>query len=405
MNIALLHYSAPPIVGGVESVMAHQARCMADAGHTVCIVAARGQQTDPRIPFVCVPLADSTHVRVASVKAELDAGRVTPAFDALTDELKHELADVLRGVDVLVLHNVCSLNKNLALTAALHALNRQPGFPRLIVWHHDLAWTTPRYQHELHAGMPWDLLRTAWPDAQQVAISDLRRDELARLMHISHAAISVVPNGLDIARFYKLEQTTQMLLNKTRLLEADLILLLPVRITPRKNIELALRTLAELHAHFSQPMLVVTGPRGPHNPKNIEYFQMLLAQRHELGMEHSTHFLAALYDGFLPDEVIGDFFRLADALFLPSREEGFGLPMLEAAISRMPIFCTDIAPLRALGEDNAIYFSPDADPRELAAQIAAHMHRVATYRSAARMRATYTWGNVYQNQIEPLLNR
>ena len=33
MKIALLHYSAPPIVGGVESVLAHHAREMAAAGH------------------------------------------------------------------------------------------------------------------------------------------------------------------------------------------------------------------------------------------------------------------------------------------------------------------------------------------------------------------------------------
>jgi mannosylglucosylglycerate synthase len=35
MNVALLHYSAPPVVGGVESVLDHHARLMADDGHQV----------------------------------------------------------------------------------------------------------------------------------------------------------------------------------------------------------------------------------------------------------------------------------------------------------------------------------------------------------------------------------
>ena len=35
MRIALLHYSSPPIVGGVESVLARHARLMAGAGHHV----------------------------------------------------------------------------------------------------------------------------------------------------------------------------------------------------------------------------------------------------------------------------------------------------------------------------------------------------------------------------------
>ena len=47
------------------------------------------------------------------------------------------------GAEVLVAHNVCSLNKNLPLTAALWELcGEGRGFPRLIRWHHDLAWTT-----------------------------------------------------------------------------------------------------------------------------------------------------------------------------------------------------------------------------------------------------------------------
>ena len=71
-KIALLHYSAPPVVGGVESVLGHHARLLADAGHEVRIVAGRGEQIDPRIPFIHLPMADSRHPEVLAVKAELD---------------------------------------------------------------------------------------------------------------------------------------------------------------------------------------------------------------------------------------------------------------------------------------------------------------------------------------------
>ena len=47
MNIAILHYSVPPIVGGVESVIAHHARLMAANGHSVRLIAGRiaGEKT------------------------------------------------------------------------------------------------------------------------------------------------------------------------------------------------------------------------------------------------------------------------------------------------------------------------------------------------------------------------
>jgi glycosyltransferase involved in cell wall biosynthesis len=408
MRIALLHYSAPPVVGGVESVIAHQARCIAAIGHDVRIIAARGEQTDPEVRFVRIPLADSRDERVLHVKGQLDRGVVTEAFESLRDDLRGELEQALADVDVLIAHNVCSLNKNLALTAALHDLfNSTPNARRtkLILWHHDLAWTTPRYLPELHNGYPWDLLRSAWPGVTQVVVSALRRDELSDLMGISPDAISVVPNGLDVERFYKLEAQTRALARPMRLAQADLILLLPVRVTPRKNIELALHTLAELRRAFRRPVLIVTGPLGPHNVKNVDYFETLKAIRADLKLEDAAYFLAELTDRFLPDEVIADFYRLADALFFPSREEGFGLPMLEAAMSHIPIFCSDIAPLRALGEDNACFFSPDEDPRCLAEMVAERLLSDATFRNAVRVRNHYSWEQVCTRYISPLLER
>jgi hypothetical protein len=41
-SIALLHYSVPPVVGGVESVLAQHARLIAGAGHAVRALAGRG---------------------------------------------------------------------------------------------------------------------------------------------------------------------------------------------------------------------------------------------------------------------------------------------------------------------------------------------------------------------------
>ncbi|HET9587216.1 MAG TPA: hypothetical protein VFO91_00385, partial [Anaerolineales bacterium] len=100
-RVALLHYAAPPVVGGVESVLGHHARLMADAGHQVRVVAGRGEQTDARIPFIHLPLADSRHPRVLELKAELDAGRVPPGFAELVDSLTANLSEALDDVEVL----------------------------------------------------------------------------------------------------------------------------------------------------------------------------------------------------------------------------------------------------------------------------------------------------------------
>ncbi|MBL0345452.1 glycosyltransferase [Candidatus Villigracilis affinis] len=403
MNIAILHYSVPPIVGGVESVIGHHARLMSANGHSVRLIAARGESLNNKILLTELPLADSRHERVAHMKDQLDRGEVTPDFESLRDELVIQLQTTLASVDILIAHNVCSLNKNLALTAALYQLHISKKLPRLILWHHDLAWTTPRYQPELHDGYPWDLLRTDWGETSHVVVSHLRRRELSTLMKIQPDEIQIIPNGVDAARFYKLESQTQSLLEKTKLLDAAPILLLPVRVTPRKNIELALHTLAELRRQFANAALVVTGPLGPHNADNHKYFEALSSLRAQLGLQHSAHFLTELTDSFLPDEVIADFYRIADALLFPSREEGFGIPLIEAAFSHLPAFCADIPPLRELGLNDAAFFSPDDDPAKISGMIAEYFQSSPAARLSMRARASFRWEAIYRQHIAPLL--
>jgi glycosyltransferase involved in cell wall biosynthesis len=403
MKIALLHYSSPPIVGGVESVLAHHARLMTKAGHEVTIFAGRGKTFNQRIPVRLLPRLDSRHAEVMIIKRELDLGQHTSSFDSLSDQIKQELLTELIGFDVLIAHNVASLHKNLALTAAIHAAHKMPGFPALVLWHHDLAWTTPRYRHEMHAGYPWNLLRTDWRNVTHVVISELRRQELGKLLGITREQIRVIPNGVDVNEFLKLEPQTIRLMEQLKLLEANPLFLLPVRLTPRKNIELALRVLVELKSEFPTAMLLVTGPVGPHNPANASYKKKLLDLRDQLSLQSAAHFLADVTSEFMPDAVIADFYRLADALLFPSHEEGFGIPIIEAAFSCIPVFCADIPVLRELGGEDISYFDPDAEPRSIARQIIDRLHSEATSRWARRAKHGYAWDTIYASHIGPLI--
>lgn len=405
MKIALLHYSFPPIVGGVESVLAHHALLMTEAGHQVTIFAGRGAALNEQIPFVHIPEVDSRHPEVLAVKSELDAGIVSPRFNALVDVLTTALKQNFTGFDALIAHNVATLHKNLALTAALFALHQDPQFPELILWHHDLAWTSSRYRSELHAGFPWQLLRQPWPGVTNVIISRQRQLELAELIGLDAQEIKVIPNGVDLHSFYKLEPQTIELAYSLSLFDADPLLLLPVRLTTRKNIELALSTTAALVNEFPNVKLLVTGPEGPHNPANREYRQKLFALRDSLSLQGRAIFMAEVTSNFLPDEIIADFFRLADALFFPSREEGFGIPLIEAGFSKIPAFCADIPVLRELGGEDVHYFDPDGDPIKIAAQIAKVLNSDSTQRWSRRSKHGYTWRCIYRDLIEPLLEK
>lgn len=403
MDVALLHYTAPPVVGGVERVLGEHARLMADAGHKVRVIAGRGQAFDPRIEFFELPIVDSRNPGVLQVKSALDGGSIPAAFEALVDRIYDGLRDFLVGADVLVAHNVCSLNKNLALTAAVRRMAETAWSPRPVLWHHDLAWTTSRYARELHDGYPWSLLRTDLPGATHVTVSEWRRNELAALLGITAAAIRVVPNGLAPSTMLKLEPKSRQLADRFELLEADPLILTPVRVTRRKNIELAIRTLGGLRERFPAARLVVTGPLGAHNPANQEYLDQLIQLRSELALQGAVHLLAETEPDPIPGAVVADLYSLSDALLLPSSEEGFGIPVLEAGLARIPVFCTDIAALREIGGAEAHYFACDAPAADVAKAIATVLESSPLYSARKRVLKHYTWEHVYSEHIAPLL--
>ncbi len=413
-SIALLHYAGPPIVGGVESVMRQHASLLRDGGHRVRIIAGRGETVDPQIPFFPVPLVDSLHPDILAAKQQLDSGSVPEDFEALCERVEVSLREALQGVEVLFIHNVCTMNKNLPLTAALRRIGASSDCPRLVAWHHDLAWNADRYRSEMHEGWPWSLVGEVWPEVPMthVVVSETRRKEVCDVLGMEPASIHVVPSGMDTNQFYKFESFTEEILEKLPLLEADPLLLLPVRITRRKNIEQALRITAALGKYMPKAMLIVTGPPGAHNTTNQTYFEELIALRAELGLDPATHddsacpkayFLAESFQGFLPDEVIADLYRITDALLIPSFDEGFGIPLIEAGLSRIPIYCSDIGPFREIARDFATYFSPQDDPNSIAEKIARYFESNHPHALRQRVRSTYSWNALYKNKISPLL--
>ncbi len=401
MNIGILHYAAPPGVGGVEQTIYYHARELTRAGHHVRVLAGVGEPFDPQVELVLAPEFGSTGPEVLAVKKELDRGEVTETFHSLRRRCLERLREALAGVETLIVHNVLTLHKNLPLTAALYELSGA-GHPLLVGWHHDLAWEDPRYGQDLFAGYPWDLLRRPWPGVRHVTVSLPQRDRLAALYGLDPREIAVVPPGVDAARFFRWTETTRGLVGKLGLLEAGLLLLLPARLTRRKNVEMALRVLAELRHDGSDARLVVTGPPGPHNPANQAYLESLLALRRELGLEQAAHLLYEL--GITPDdESMADLYSLADALLFPSAQEGFGIPVLEAGLARLPAFCSDIPALRETGRSEASFFSLQDDPAHVARLIRDRLGNDPAHGLFRRVLEEYQWERIVRRQILPLL--
>ncbi|MEW6231339.1 MAG: glycosyltransferase family 4 protein [Chloroflexota bacterium] len=399
-KVAILHYSAPPIIGGVESTLSAHARLLADHGYAVKIIAGRGEQFDPRVPIHIIPIVDSKHPFVLEANRHLAGGKIDGDLHALSKALGHALAQASEGVDVCIAHNVLTLHKNLALSIALHEMV-QARRVRLIAWCHDFAWRDPVYAHEMHEGWPWDLLRQVWAGVKYVVISEGRRKELAYLLGLAEEEIAVVPPGLDVCEFLGISETTSRWVRELKLLDTAPLLLLPARVTRRKNIELAVEITAALREHGLAPKLVVMGPLGPHNPANCAYLEELRERRKRRDLEEAVIFLQDY--GPVDDVTRRDLYWLADVLLFTSWREGFGIPILEAGLTRLPIFCADIPPFRESAGEYAHYFAFDESPTVIAERIVQFLAQDDRYQLKRRVVREYAWSRIFKERIEPLL--
>jgi glycosyltransferase involved in cell wall biosynthesis len=407
----MLHYTAPPVVGGVEAVMTEHARLCAAAGYPTRLIVGRGGESglpggvEPQV----IPEIDSEHPDNLEIAAALERGEAPPAFAALRARIEAALTPALAQADVVIAHNVMHMPFNLPLTAALHRRLDRGAPPRFISWCHDVSrHVQPSSGAARRSGHPWDLLRTYRPEMTYVAVSAQRQRLLAEVLHCPRERIHVVPNGVDPVSLLGLSDLGQTLAEAFGLLEADLVLLMPIRITRAKHIEFALRVTAALRAAGLSSRLVVTGPPDPHVPGIEAYFDQLRALRHDLGLDEAAFFVyegAAATPGPLTIDlpVVGELYRLCDLVLMPSHREGFGMPVLEAGLADKPVFATAIPVADELGEGLVQRIAPDETPERVASRIAAWAEQDAAHRLRRRARQTYTWSSIFERMIQPLI--
>jgi glycosyltransferase involved in cell wall biosynthesis len=395
-------------VGGVESIIGHQAERLTARGHRVTVLAGRGGQFRADIEFQRIEALDSKHPLLLEVNRGLGDGHVPIAFEKLARELQTTLQRVLPRLDVCVVHNALTLHFNLPLTAALHRIAEKPSCG-LVAWCHDLSWSNPLYRPAMREAYPWSLLKVQARGAAYVLVSEDRRGDFADLAGVPSDSLIVIPAGVDLKERLGLAAATMKLLSHFSLLEVEPFILLPVRITRRKNIECAIRVTAELRELGLRPKLLVTGPRGPHDPASTRYVRELQSLREQLSLGEEVFLLQTERSPngrfWRPtDRVMADLYRAADLMILPSAQEGFGIPLLEAGAAGLPVFCSDIPPFREIGHDSVEFFQLDEAPREIAKRIAWMLAADDRHRLRRRVKREYDWDSIFDEQVVPLLN-
>lgn len=405
----LLHYSAPPVIGGVEAVINAHASQFVAAGLPIKIIAGRGDSSAlPRgVRFVRIPILDTLHPEIQAATNLLNQGNMPENFESLTEKIVASLRPELSDCDNLIVHNVLTKHFNLPLTAALFRLMDEFKF-HTFAWCHDLTWTSPNSRKNVYPDTPWTLLKSAHKNTTYVAISEKRRQEAATSFGIDPNQVPVIHNGVDAETLLALSDEGLDLIDRLKIWKSDIILLMPVRITEAKNIEFAMHTIMELMNLGCAPNLIISGPPDPHDSASMKYYQDLLNLKSKLGLDEYVHFV--FESGLNPEKgymidrgILSELFRVTDAVFMPSHREGFGMPILEAGLIGLPIISTPIPAVQDLLPDGALIFEKGLEPGQLAEQILNWIKNKPELKFRIRVRQNLTWHAIFEKQILPML--
>jgi len=390
MKIALLHYTFWPEIGGVEHVMRDQANMLSRAGHEVKVVTGVGLDTGEDYEVQVLPEMAPDYELNVSVRSVLDRGQSDQNFSQYRSVLVEALGAALTGMDVTLVHNVFTMHFNLALTRAL--LDLAP-YHRMVAWTHDMVATNSDYALPNPKQPPWSLMRMSSKEVTYVAVSELRADEVKAHLQPSVKA-TIIPDVVDPVRLFALTPEMRESLISLDLPNREFVFLLPARIHLRKNVEFALEVVKKLCEMGRNPLLFITGAKVANSPAAERYGEFL---RQSMPKELLSH--VVFVSDFFPiqDDTLRDLYLLADCLLFPSKQEGFGLPLVEAALHRLPAWCGDMPSLWMTEGDGAFVLKdlaklPDA---------VAWLESQPIFRQQRKCRRMFDPVALYKNYYEP----
>lgn len=202
------------------------------------------------------------------------------------------------------------------------------------------GWFRRNYFH-------WAIPRSAYRATRVIADSEATRRDLVDLLEVNPDRIHVIPLGVGEEFF---EPTTLEAVERARsqLHLPERYILTVGTIEPRKNLVRLVEAYAQARQRLGRkcPALVLVGRKGW---KYDEVFSRIAAL--ELGGD-------VIWSDFLGDDIVRAVYQHATVFVCLSLHEGFGLPLLEAMASAVPVVASNCSSMPEVVGDAGVLVDP-----------------------------------------------
>jgi glycosyltransferase involved in cell wall biosynthesis len=382
--VSILHYSALPVIGGVELTVDIHAKLLKAKNFRVNTIAGDGT------PDFLIPELKSSYYNEMFKK--ILKGKTPDNFASEVKKVKEKILKALKGSDVLIVHNLFTMHFNLVATAALTEVSKKI---KTIGWTHDLSYVDPTYDLPPPGDSPLKLIAKPAPGIKWVTVTNYRRELISRFFGLKKTDITVIHNGID--PYEILPTDIKRASKKLKIFSYYPVAIFPSRLTRRKNFELAIDIISELKG---DPLLLLSAPPDPHNP-NFSIYKKELKKR---AKEKNVNLI--LFSDHCLIKDIESFYFLGDFLLITSKMEGFGLPAVEASLFRLPAALSNIPPLKEIEKHfkSHLFFALDEKPGKIAKQIDSFLAENKTVQDRKTSIDDFSWDIILKEKLIPLIN-
>ena len=239
------------------------------------------------------------------------------------------------------------------LTGELPLGLSEAGIKSVVTIHDLIFMRCPEYYNPVDVAIyKWKFRNTCKQADRIIAISECTRRDIMELGEIDDSRIHVVYQSCD-TRFRQQVSEAQKAEVRSRYSLPQRYILFVGTIEERKNALLAAQALPYLSDDIH---LVLVG-------RQTAYAKTIFSFARQNGLANRIHMLSGV-----PTSDLYAIYQQAECFVYPSRYEGFGIPVIEAIQSRLPVIaCTGSCLEEAGGPDN-VYVDPD-EPQEMAMAI------------------------------------
>lgn len=181
-----------------------------------------------------------------------------------------------------------------------------------------------------------------------IATSNQTKNDLIELYLVDENKITTVYQSCDEAFEKTLDEHDKLLIKKKYTLPNDFFLFVG-SITQRKNLITICKAMHAICQTTNIPLVVVGN--GKKEKEAVKAFLL------EKNIQVQVIFLNET-NGFVPNSDLPAIYQQAAALIYPSIYEGFGIPILEAFHSNIPVITSNCSSMPEVAGDAALYFDP-----------------------------------------------